>query len=70
MDMNKDKTAGKFAWFCLGTVLGLCGISKLVHLIYLTIITILIIVNLAQTPETTNKILSYTCSTEVVESNN
>jgi hypothetical protein len=38
---KSDKSAGKFAWFCLGTLLGRKMLPKLIHLIYITIIVAL-----------------------------
>jgi hypothetical protein len=40
--MTKDKTAGKFAWFCVGLWTGGRGVSKLMHIIYIAIIITLL----------------------------
>ena len=48
---NKDKSAGKFAWFCLGSILAFKGIPKFMHFIYLGIIAVLLFLNLSLLPQ-------------------
>ncbi len=40
-NLEDKKSAGKFAWFCLGSILALRGIPKIIHVIYITIIILL-----------------------------
>jgi len=53
---NKDKSAGKFAWFCLGSILAFKGIPKFMHFVYLIIITILIYLNVSLLPNITKEL--------------
>jgi hypothetical protein len=53
---DKEKDKGKFIWFCVGSVFGMRGISKLTHLFYLVIIIILLVSNIGQMPETLNRL--------------
>ena len=56
MDEKTQKDRGKFVWFCVGTILGLRGIPKLIHFIYITAIIILLGLNISQAPDNFNKL--------------
>ena len=64
-ETEKDKTAGKFAWFCVGAWLGTRGISRLMHTIYIAIILLLLAANALQAPDTIKQLTS--CEEQVTD---
>ena len=64
-DDDKDKTAGKFAWFCVGAWLGTRGVPRVMHIIYIAIIFFLLAANALQAPDTLSKLLEDESTTEL-----